>query len=64
VILDRLTKRAHFIPTIKALSSKDTAKLFLREYVRLHGFPESIVSDREPRFLPAFWRALAQSQGS
>ncbi|KAE9050478.1 hypothetical protein PR001_g2344 [Phytophthora rubi] len=64
VILDRLTKRAHFIPTVKALSSKDTARLFLREYVRLHGVPESIVSDRDPRFLSAFWRTLVTSQGS
>ncbi|OWZ11648.1 LOW QUALITY PROTEIN: polyprotein [Phytophthora megakarya] len=64
VILDRLTKRAHFIPTRKTASAKDTAWIFLRDHVRLHGFPDSIVSDRDSRFLSAFWKELSSSQGS
>lgn len=64
VILDRLTKRAHFVPTLKASSAKDTACIFLREHVRLHGFPDLIVSDRNFRFLSAFWKELTASQGS
>ncbi|OWZ03691.1 Retrotransposon protein, Ty3-gypsy subclass [Phytophthora megakarya] len=64
VILDHLTKRAHFIPTFKTASAKDTAWLFLREHVRLHGSPDSIVSDRDSRFLSAFWQEVTARQGS
>ncbi|KAJ0395287.1 hypothetical protein P43SY_001155 [Pythium insidiosum] len=64
VILDRLTKRAHFVPTVKTASAPAVAKIFLREHVRLHGFPTSIVSDRDSRFLSAFWKALTSSQNT
>jgi hypothetical protein len=64
VILDRLTKRAHFLPTTKTTTAKDTAAIFVRERVRLHGFPLSIVSDRDSRFLSAFWKAVMASQGT
>eukprot|EP00644_Phytophthora_capsici_P019097 jgi/Phyca11/43520/gw1.827.2.1 len=56
VVLDSLTKRAHFIPTTKTANAKDTAEIFIREHVRLHGFPGSITSDRESRFLSEFWK--------
>ncbi|KAJ0392132.1 hypothetical protein P43SY_010819 [Pythium insidiosum] len=64
VIVDRLTKRAHFLATTKNATAADTAALFVAEHVRLHGFPVSIVSDRDPRFLSAFWRAVMNNQGT
>ncbi|KAJ0394727.1 hypothetical protein ATCC90586_002200 [Pythium insidiosum] len=64
VILDRLTKRAHFVATHKTASAQDVALLFVREHVRLHGFPLSIVCDRDSRFLSAFWTAVAATQRS
>jgi hypothetical protein len=58
VIVDRLTKSAHFLP-IKITDSIDVlSKLYLREVVRLHGVPVSIVSDRDARFTSRFWVSL------
>jgi hypothetical protein len=58
VFVDRLTKRAHFIPTTTSVSAEETAELFFKEVYRLHGLPLSIVSDRDPRFTSAFWKHL------
>lgn len=58
VIVDRLTKRCHLIPTHKKVTARETAELVLRDIVRLHGVPGSIVSDRDTRFVSKFWRAL------
>ncbi|KAA3477082.1 DNA/RNA polymerases superfamily protein [Gossypium australe] len=56
VIMDRLTKSAHFIPKL--------AKLYVAEIVRLHGVPVSFISDRDPRFTSRFWKALHQALGT
>ena len=45
VIVDRLTKSAHFLPISMKYSLKKLAKLYLDEIIRLHGIPVSIVSD-------------------
>ena len=56
VIVDRLTKSAHFL----AMNIKDSlpklAKLYIEEIVRLHGVPANIVSDRNPQFVSRFWQ--------
>ena len=55
VIVDRLTKTAHFLP-MRVTDSVDTlSRLYIREIVKLHGVPVSIVSDRDPRFTSKFW---------
>ena len=46
VIVDRLTKSAHFIPMAVSYSSERLAEIYIREIVRLHGVPMSIISDR------------------
>ncbi|CAN4119765.1 unnamed protein product [Withania somnifera] len=46
VIVDRLTKSAHFIPTHSSYSVERSARIYIREVVRLHGVPISIISDR------------------
>ena len=57
--MDRLTKSAHFfLPVGKKYSLDKLAELYVNEIVRLHGVPESIVSDRDPRFVSKFWGAL------
>ena len=50
VIVDRLTKSAHFLPVNVEDSLEKLAQLYVDEIVRLHGVPVSIVSDRDPRF--------------
>ncbi|KAL0434501.1 UNVERIFIED_CONTAM: Transposon Tf2-12 polyprotein [Sesamum latifolium] len=54
VIVDRLTKSAHFLPIRQGDSLDKLAELYVAEIVRLHGVPVSIVSDRDPRFTSIF----------
>ena len=54
VIMDRLTKSAHFLPIRLDYSMDRLADLYVNEIVRLHGIPLSIVSDRDPRFTSRF----------
>ena len=61
VVVDRLTKSAHFLPTKVNFSMERLAKLYIDEIVRLHGIPVSIVSDRDTRFVSQFWRSLHQA---
>ncbi|MGV8048401.1 hypothetical protein PJP07_29815, partial [Mycobacterium kansasii] len=63
VIVDRLTKSAHFIPVRASWSMDRLAKVFIEEIVRLHGVPVSIVSDRDSRFTSQFWRSFQQALG-
>ena len=49
VIVDRLTKSAHFLPVRTKFSLDRLAEIYINEIVRLHGVPVSIVSDRDPR---------------
>ena len=48
VIVDRLTKSAHFLPMKNSDSIKKLVELYVKEIVQLHGMPVSIVSDRDP----------------
>ena len=58
VIMDRLTKSAHFLPVQLDCSMDRLAELYVSEIVRLHGIPLSIVSNRDPRFTSRFWKEL------
>jgi hypothetical protein len=66
VIIDRLTKRAHFIPVCMKddkTSAKNCAIIFQKEFQRLHGVPETIISDRDVRFTSKFWQEFIKMQG-
>ena len=64
VIVDRLTKSAHFLVVKTTYSLDKLAKEYIKEIVRLHGIPNSIVSDRDPRFTSKFWRSLQEALGT
>jgi hypothetical protein len=64
VIVDRLTKSAHFLPIKVKYAPEKLAEIYLQEIVRLHGVPKSIVSDRDPRFTSRFWKRLQESLGT
>ncbi|KAL5562387.1 hypothetical protein UlMin_032134 [Ulmus minor] len=64
VIVDRLTKSAHFLPIKITYSLEQLADLYVKEIVRLHGVPISIISDRDSRFTSAFWRSVQRAMGT
>ena len=64
VIIDRLTKSAHFLPINVEDSLEKLAQLYVDEIVRLHGVPVSIVSNRDPRFTSRFWPGLQAALGT
>ncbi|KAA3474151.1 integrase [Gossypium australe] len=64
VIVDILTKSAHFVPVRTDYSLDKLAELYISEIVRLHGVPLSIVPNREPRFTLRFWKKLQEALGT
>ncbi|KAF1314690.1 Pol protein, partial [Globisporangium splendens] len=64
VFVDRLSKMVHVAPVRKHVTAQETACLLLEHVFRYHGLPESIVSDRDPRFTAAFWRELFRLLGT
>ena len=61
VVVDRLTKSAHFLPLRTDYSHDKLADLYIKEIVRLHGIPVSIISDRDPSFTSRFWGKLQEA---
>jgi hypothetical protein len=64
VFVDKLTKMVHYVATKTNVTAPQLATIFMREVVRLHGVPESILSDRDPRFTAHFWRAFWSQLGT
>ena len=64
IVVDRLTKSAHFPPVRTDYSLDKLAELYIKEIVRLHGIPISIISDRDPRFTSSFWGKLQEALGT
>ena len=64
VIVDRLTKSAHFLPIKETDKMEKLTRIYIRDIVRLHGVPISIISDRDSRFTSNFWRSLQAAMGT
>jgi hypothetical protein len=64
VIVDRLSKMLHCFPVHTTITGAGVAKLYLDNVFRHHGMPESIISDRDPRFTGVFWRELWRLLGT
>jgi hypothetical protein len=60
VVVDKLSKYVHLIPTVKSITAEETAKLFISHVYRYHGMPRIIISDRDTRFTSGFWRSFCK----
>ncbi|GJV75460.1 reverse transcriptase domain-containing protein [Tanacetum coccineum] len=64
VIVDRLTKSAHFLPIREDYKTEKLARIYINEIVARHGVPVSIISDRDGRFASHLWQALQEALGT
>ncbi|GJT88492.1 reverse transcriptase domain-containing protein [Tanacetum coccineum] len=64
VIVDRLTKSAHFIPTKETDCMETLTRLYIKEIVSRHGVPISIISNRDSHFMSRFWQSLQKALGT
>ena len=63
LVVDRFTKVAHFASLKPGFTAKVMAQVFLQSMVKLHGFPNTIISDCDPIFMSHFWRNLLKYSG-
>ena len=64
VVVDRLTKMAHFIPCAETINAEQLATLLWKEVFKLHGLPRDIISDRGSTFVSKFWVELMKTVGT
>ena len=64
VFVDRLSKMVHYAPCKKTITAPGMAGLFVKDIVRLHGWPRVVISDRDPRFDAEFWRSVFRGSGT
>mgnify|MGYP003703371653 FL=1 len=64
VVVDRLTKSAHFQPIKTTFTAYRLATIYVDEIVCLHGVSVSIVSDRDPKFVSRLWKSLQEAMGT
>lgn len=64
VVIDRLSKYAHFLSISHPYIATIVARVFLDNILKLHGFPLNIVSDRDPVFTNQFWKELFKLSGT
>lgn len=64
VVVDRLTKYAHFAPLPPRFDAWRVANLFIDTVVKHHGFPKTLVSDRDPLFLNEVWESMLRLSGT
>jgi hypothetical protein len=58
VVIDKLSKSAHFIPAKSTFKAINNVEIFMKEIFRLHGIPKMVISDRDVKFRSAFWKEL------
>jgi hypothetical protein len=63
VIVDKLTKYVHLVPTTKTCNSEEAARLFIANVYQYHGVPKTLISDRDSRFTSEFWKAFCKRLG-
>ena len=63
VVVDRLTKMVHLIPTVTSVKASEVAHLFQSHVFKLHGTPQNFVTDRDTKFTSQFWKELQTKLG-
>ena len=58
VVIDRVSKMAHFVPTQDTATAQEVGRLYFDKVVKHHGLQKNIISDRDPKFTSRFWGAL------
>ena len=58
VVVNKLSKEAHFIPIKTTYKDANIADIFLKQIFKLHGIPKVIISNRDPKFTGNFWKSL------
>ena len=64
VVVDRVSKMAHFVPTGDTATAQEVGRLYFDKVVKHHGMQKNIISDRDPKFMSRFWRALWKKLGT
>ena len=64
VVIDRLSKVAHFLPIREAITTSQLADLYISRIVSLHGVPKRIISDRGSLFVSKFWGSMQEAMGT
>lgn len=64
VVVDKLSKYAHFVPLAHPLTAYKVALSYMDNIFKLHGLPEAIVSDRDKVFTSALWQELFRLAGT
>jgi len=63
IVIDRLTKMAHFLPCTKEIDARQFSELFMKEIFRLHGLPKDIITDRGSIFTSDLWKETTKQLG-
>jgi len=64
VVVEKLSKTAHFIPIKSTYKMVEIANIFMREIFQLHGIPRVVIFDRDVKFTSTFWKTLFAGLGS
>ena len=64
VMVDKLTKDAHFIPVKSTYKATNIEEIYMKEIARLHGIPKEIISNRDSKFTSNFWKGLFKEFGT
>ena len=64
VVVNKLSKVAHFIPVKTTYSASEVAQVFIKETLRLHGFLKNIISNKDAKFTSKFWKELFACLGT
>ncbi|GJP30750.1 hypothetical protein CLOM_g5855, partial [Closterium sp. NIES-68] len=64
IVVDKFSRAVHFVPPHRKVTAEGATTLFVDNVVRLHGVPDSIISDRDPHFTSKFWKQLFTLSGT